>query len=60
MGNSQINYKTNVMTNFDWYHPKDAYRYHPEEFKRWFKDAGLTIKYFNVIESGISCRGRKK
>lgn len=58
--NPAFDYKTNVMVNFDWYHPQLAFRYPPEEIKRWFKNEGLTIEHFNVTESGISCRGGEK
>ena len=57
--NDDFDFDTNVMTNFDWYHPKYAYRHTPEEVKNWFQDLNLEILSFNVIESGISIRGKK-
>jgi len=50
----------NIMINFDWYHPKNAFRYSPEEIKDWCKKNNVKIKSFNVVESGISVRGSKK
>lgn len=57
--NSDFDFETNVMINFDWYHPKDAHRHTPEEVNQWLKDTGLEIVSFNVAESGISARGVK-
>jgi len=57
--NEDLDVETNVMTNFDWYHPKYAHRHSPEEVKQWFKNAGLYIVNFDVSESGISARGIK-
>jgi ubiquinone/menaquinone biosynthesis C-methylase UbiE/uncharacterized protein YbaR (Trm112 family) len=52
-------FETNVMVNFDWYHPQYAHRHMPEEVRQWFQDMNLDILHFDVIESGISARGRK-
>jgi SAM-dependent methyltransferase len=57
--NDDFDFDTNVMTNFDWYHPQYAHRHTPEEVKSWFQDLNLEILSFNVIESGISVRGKK-
>jgi len=57
--NDNFDFETNVMTNFDWYHPKYAHRHTSEEVKNWFQDLNLEILSFNVIESGISIRGKK-
>ena len=48
----------NIMVNFDWYHPQDAFRYSPDEIRRWFEESQVEIVNFDVIESGISVRGR--
>jgi len=45
-----------ILTNFDWYHPKNAYRYEPEEIKQWVKKAKLKMRYFYVDEAGISIK----
>jgi SAM-dependent methyltransferase len=57
--NDDFDFETNVMVNFDWYHPKDAHRHTPEEVKRWFQDMNLEMVHFDVNESGISARGKK-
>jgi ubiquinone/menaquinone biosynthesis C-methylase UbiE/uncharacterized protein YbaR (Trm112 family) len=57
--NDDFDFDTNVMTNFDWYHPKYAHRHTPEEVKQWFKDVNLEILHFDASESGISVRGKK-
>lgn len=57
--NDELDFETNVMTNFDWYHPQHAHRHTPEEVRGWCAEAGLEIVHFNVIESGISVRARK-
>jgi ubiquinone/menaquinone biosynthesis C-methylase UbiE/uncharacterized protein YbaR (Trm112 family) len=57
--NDDFDFETNVMTNFDWYHPRYAHRHTPEEVKQWFDDMNLEVLHFDVIESGISVRGKK-
>jgi ubiquinone/menaquinone biosynthesis C-methylase UbiE len=57
--NYDLDFETNVMTNFDWYRPKYAHRHTPEEVHQWCRSAGLEIINFNVIESGISVRAQK-
>lgn len=57
--NGDWDFETNVMVNFDWYHPQYAWRHTPEEVARWFRDAGLEILHFDVGDSGISVRGVK-
>lgn len=57
--NDDFSYEENVMTNFDWYHPKYAHRHAPKDVKEWFRELGLEIAVFDVGESGISVRGEK-
>jgi len=57
--NDDFDFETNVMTNFDWYHPQYAYRHTPEEVRQWFKDVNLEILHFDVAKSGVSVRGKK-
>lgn len=57
--NNEFDFETNVMINFDWYHPKYAHRYTPEEVRKWLLDAELEILNFDVSESGISIRAKK-
>lgn len=62
--NEELDFDTNMMTNFDWYRPAYAHRHTPEQVKRWCELEGLNILHFDVIDSGISVRaerpGRKK
>ena len=48
----------NNIINFDWYHPRDCFRYEPEEFRTWF-DGGWKILSWDVQDAGISCRAEK-
>lgn len=57
--NDTIDYESNVITNFDWYHPLHAHRHTPQEVRGWFADAGLEIMHFDIAESGISVIGRR-
>ena len=56
--NDGLDFETNVMTNFDWYHPKYAHRHTPEEVLTWCEESSLEIVHFDVVESGISVRAR--
>lgn len=57
--NETIDWDSNVITNFDWYHPLHAHRHTPEEVRRWFGELGLQIAHFDVSDSGISVLGRR-
>jgi len=57
--NGTLTYEENVLTNFDWYHPKYAYRHTPEEVKTWLEKLGLKTIVFDAGESGISVRAVK-
>jgi SAM-dependent methyltransferase len=57
--NDSLDFETNVMTNFDWYHPRYAHRHTAEEVRNWCQETGLEIVHFDEIESGISVRARK-
>ena len=57
--NEALDFETNVMTNFDWYHPRYAHRHTPEEVQQWCEALGLGVVRLHVIESGISVRARK-
>jgi len=57
--NDDFDFETNVIVNFDWYHPTYAWRYTPEEVYSWFRDMDLKILHTDVCDSGISVRGRK-
>jgi SAM-dependent methyltransferase len=57
--NESMDWQSNVVTNFDWYHPLHAHRHTPEEVRTWCDEEGLVIEHFDVQESGISVLARK-
>jgi SAM-dependent methyltransferase len=57
--NETIDWDSNVITNFDWYHPLHAHRHTPDEVRSWFAENGLDVVHFDVVESGISVIGHK-
>jgi len=58
--NDGMDWTSNVVTNFDWYHPLHAHRHTEPEVRGWCAELGLTIERVNVVESGISVLARKK
>ena len=58
--NETMDWDSNVITNFDWYHPLHAHRHTPEEVRAWCEEAGLDVVHFNVVESGISVLAQKR
>ena len=58
--NDTIDWDSNVITNFDWYHPLHAHRHTPEEVRAWFEEIGLDVVHFQVVDSGISVLGQKR
>ena len=56
--NDDYDFITNVVINFDWYHPRYAWRHTPEEVCGWFKKQKLEIERMNIVESGIAALGR--
>ena len=56
--NETLDWTSNAITNFDWYHPLHAHRHTPEEVRVWCEAAHLEIEHFNVVESGISVLAR--
>jgi hypothetical protein len=57
--NDSMDWTSNVVTNFDWYHPLFAHRHTPEEVRGWFVEQGLVINHMSVVESGISVLASK-
>jgi SAM-dependent methyltransferase len=57
--NETIDWDSNVITNFDWYHPLHAHRHTPDEVRSWFAENGLDVVHFDVVESGTSVIGHK-
>jgi SAM-dependent methyltransferase len=57
--NDEFDYDTNVIINFDWYHPKDAHRYTEDEVRAMCQALGLCVAHFDVTDSGISVLAEK-
>lgn len=56
--NADWDWETNVMTNYDWYRPATAFRYHPAEIRAWIAEAGLEILHEDIGDAGLSYRCR--
>jgi SAM-dependent methyltransferase len=52
--NNTMDWESNVITNFDWYHPLHAHRHTEEEVRAWCAEEHLEIEHLDVQESGIS------
>jgi arsenite methyltransferase len=57
--NDTMDWDSNVITNFDWYHPLHAHRHTKEEVEQWCRELELSIEHMDIQESGISVRARK-
>lgn len=57
--NDTMDWDSNVITNFDWYHPLHAHRHTHDEVEQWCAEERLAIEHLDVQESGISVRARK-
>ena len=57
--NEALSFEENNHVNFDWYHPRYAYRHTEEEVRRWCSEAGLSIIHFDSQESGFTARAIK-
>lgn len=58
--NDTMDWDSNVITNFDWYHPLHAHRHTEPEVRGWCDEARLAIEHLDVQESGISVLARKQ
>ncbi|MBI4702658.1 MAG: methyltransferase domain-containing protein [Deltaproteobacteria bacterium] len=56
--NDELDFFTNNIVNFDWYHPRHCFRFEPAEYRAWF-ERGWTIEHWDEQEAGLSCRARK-
>jgi SAM-dependent methyltransferase len=56
--NDDYDFETNVIVNFDWYHPHFAFRHTLDEVTGWFEQLGLTLDHVDESLSGISAVGR--
>lgn len=57
--NDDYDFETNVIVNFDWYHPRYAFRHDPDEVERWFAERQLAVERLDVVPSGISAVGSR-
>jgi len=57
--NDGLDFESNNHTNFDWYHPRYAFRHTPEEVKEWLERSGCELIKMNVTDSGIGCFARR-
>jgi arsenite methyltransferase len=55
-----LTFEENNHVNFDWYHPRYAWRHTEEEVRRWCAEAGLTVTHFDdTQESGFTVRATR-
>lgn len=57
--NDAFSFEQNNHANFDWYHPRYAFRHTEEEVRGWCQETGLSIVHFNTQESGFTVRAIK-
>jgi arsenite methyltransferase len=58
--NDEWGFDYSNMVNFDWYHPKFAWRHSKNEIKDWCKELHLKIEFLKESEAGYTCLARKK
>lgn len=59
--NEAFDFETNNMVNFDWYHPRSAWRHDQEEIEGWLHDLGATEYAFHPANpNGHSVLVRKQ
>jgi len=46
-----------TLVNYDWYHPRFAYRYRRDEIEKWFAEEGLTVTKYSEIEAQMYFQG---
>ena len=47
------------MVNFDWYHPKFAWRHTKDEIKGWCNEMKLKVKFLKESDAGYTCLAKK-
>lgn len=58
--NPTLSFEENNHINFDWYHPRYAYRHTREEIQRWCEECDLDTLHFGEQESGFTVRAVKR
>jgi SAM-dependent methyltransferase len=56
--NGDYDFETNVIVNFDWYHPHYAYRHTADEVRGWLEQLDLELVRVDKSLSGISAIGQ--
>ncbi len=57
--NEEWGFDYSNMVNFDWYHPKFAWRHSKNEIKDWCKELKLEIKFVRESDAGYTCLAKK-
>lgn|GEM_PF-190016 len=57
--NDRMTFDENVLVNYDWYHPRYAWRHTVEEVRAWLQEAGLKVVHETIDEPGITMRGKR-
>lgn len=57
--NESWGFEYSNLTNYDWYHPKFAWRHSEKEIRDWCKEFNLEVKYIKETESGYACLVKK-
>jgi arsenite methyltransferase len=57
--NKSWGFEYSNMTNYDWYHPKFAWRHTKTEIQDWCKEFNLQTEYIKETESGYTCLVKK-
>ena len=57
--NPEFDFELNVLVNFDWYHPKYAWRHTREEVESWFAELGFPVQRLVDSQSGYSAVARR-
>lgn len=57
--NENFSFEQNNHTNFDWYHPRYAYRHTEAEIRSWCEETELKIIHFDDQESGFTVRASR-
>ena len=57
--NDSWGFEYSNLTNYDWYHPKFAWRHTEREIQDWCKELNLETRYIKESESGYTCLVKK-
>lgn len=58
--NEKWGFEYSNVVNFDWYHPKFAWRHTKKEIEEWCEDFKLRIKFLKESDAGYTCLARKQ